>query len=413
MTLDKMLKTDFTNRWVKILQLVFLFFCITATFFSLFALIRTYTRNEDSSKILYKSFDDYIGNDTMYPMISICIVTFPNKSLIREGALTSGSSNATNYNLALMGELDFEDNKLPNDVGFDDVALHLKDYVDSFEIEDLNMELIGKWDSTSNQTIADFPFYKSYQDPRTMCFSWNTNNYTLSYVKMFLSKNKIAATPQNDHEYYFYIYLTNNHQLIRNMLYLHKEDLWYLQNKSHNHIRIDVTGISRLRLRQNANSPCNELLKNDDLTWMKYVIQEVGCVPLYWKFNDYHSSIPDCNLTKEYGEFTKYFARKERKNVYEIFDNKYIPPCSRMRILSSIKFLDYYKKDEIKIDFRYLTREFEEIQNVRDMDLETLVGNIGGYVGMILGISVLQMSYLFVSAVKTLLENLKLHMKHY
>ena len=317
--------------------------------------------------------------------------------------------------MAFIGKLDYGDNKLPNDVSFDNVTIHLKDYVDSFEIEDLNNEILDKWDYTQDQFGKPFPFYKSYQAPNTMCFSWNTqkliNQTTLSYVKLFLSKNKIAKTPQNDHEYYFYIYLTNNHQLIRNMLYLHKEDLWYLHNTSHNHIRIDVTGISRLRLRKNANSPCNELLENDDKTWIKNVMQEVGCVPLYWKIFDYNDSTPACNSTKQYQNYTKYFARNQRKNVYDIFDKKYTPPCSRMRILTSIKFLEHYEKEKVKIDFRYLTREFEEIQNVRDLDLETLVANIGGYVGMMLGISILQISNLFITTAKTLLDNLKQNMK--
>ena len=86
------------------------------------------------------------------------------------------------------------------------------------------------------------------------------------------------------HEYYIYFYLTINNQLIRNMLYLHKEDFRLVPTKYYNHIRIDVTGISLLRLRQDANVPCDATLENDDMKWMNYVISEVGCLPLYWSF---------------------------------------------------------------------------------------------------------------------------------
>ena len=196
------------------------------------------------------------------------------------------------------------------------------------------------------------------------------------------------------------------------MLYLHKEDLWILPNKTYNHIRIDVTGISRLRLRKNANIPCDEQLKNDDLKWMQHVMRDLGCVPIYWKFLlDHDQTITNvCNSTKQYQEFSKYLARKQRNKVYEVFD-QYSSPCTRMRILSNIKFSDHYEKEKVRLDFRYLARDFEEIRNVRDLDLETLVGNIGGYVGMIMGVSILQLSYLFVVAVKTLLKSLEINMK--
>ena len=85
------------------------------------------------------------------------------------------------------------------------------------------------------------------------------------------------------------------------------------------------------------------------------------------------------------------------------------PPCTRMRILTSIKFLDYYKKNKTRIDFRYLTREFEEIRNVRDFDLETMIGNIGGYVGMIMGISILQISYFLVTSCTKFVRSLKIN----
>ena len=83
-----------------------------------------------------------------------------------------------------------------------------------------------------------------------------------------------------------------------------------------------------------------------------------------------------------------------------------------MRILSSIKFLEHYEKEKLKVDVRYLTREFEEIQNVRDVDLESLAGDIGGVVGMILGVSIIQLSILISLIIKTMIATLKSKLKY-
>ena len=89
------------------------------------------------------------------------------------------------------------------------------------------------------------------------CFSWNTDLHMLSYVILYLNKDKIKRTPQKDHEYYFYIYVTYDGQLIRNMMYIHKEDFWLISNKSYNQIRFDMSGFSLLRLRTDSKSACN------------------------------------------------------------------------------------------------------------------------------------------------------------
>ena len=399
-----MAKSGLMEMCEKGWRYVFLACCTVVTFYSIYELLLTYTKNEDSSKIHYKKFGEFKG-ETIYPMISICIVTFGGKSLIRKN-IFSEPEEEVRYNSALTGDVEYMHQNVSQHIDFDEININLKYYMDSFEIENLNHDRLERWDHSNNQT-ASFPFYKSYQDPKTMCFSYNNHEHTMSTVNIIFDNQKLAEISSSDHEYYFYIYLTNDHQLIRNMLYLQKEDLWYLPKKSVNHVRIDVTGISLLRLRPSAKDRCNSELENDDFEWMKKVVAKVGCIPSYWKFLKLDNNVP-CNHTYQYKNFTNFFARVKRNNVNDVFD-EYSPPCTRMRILTSIKFLDYYKKNKTRIDFRYLTREFEEIRNVRDFDLETMIGNIGGYVGMIMGISILQISYFLVTSCTKFIRSLKIN----
>ena len=389
----------------KMIRYIFTTLSIIGTLFFVSKLLLTFSHNEDSSKLIYKNFGEFTGREVIYPMFSICIATHKNKSLVQADAL---SMENLMKNFALKEDLVPLENKLEQNVTFQNVSIHLRNIVDTFMIEDLNGNKLEIWENHHNQTSA-FPFYKSYQDPKIMCFSWNTINHTLSYVKVLMLKETLAKISSKEDEYYLFLYLSNNHQLIRNMVYLHREDFWFLPKRSLNQVRIDVTGVSMLRLRHDAKTPCDQLLKNDDVAWMQHVAQEVGCVPIYWTFlGRDHPIIPTCNSTEQYHKLQNYFARKKRNKVYEVFD-LYAPPCTRMRILTSVKFLEYHEKDMFKIDVRYLTREFEEIQNVRDIDVESLIGNIGGYIGMILGVSILQISYFFILTCQTLTEKLRIN----
>ena len=136
---------------------------------------------------------------------------------------------------------------------------------------------------------------------------------------------------------------------------------------------------------------------------MSHVVQHIGCVPEYWRRFIDNKEMNPCNSSLQYRNFSEYIPRMERKQVYKIF-GIYKPPCNRMRIVTNVKFLNYYQEDKIKIDFRYLTNEYEEIQNVKDFGLESLVANIGGYVGMFLGFSLLQFSSLLIAMFQNVRE---------
>ena len=87
------------------------------------------------SKVLFKEFNGVLPGVETYPMVSICIVTFQNKSLIQPELFYRFGPNATmNYHFAMSGKLDYEDNKLTQSLGFEDIAIDLQDYADSFEI---------------------------------------------------------------------------------------------------------------------------------------------------------------------------------------------------------------------------------------------------------------------------------------
>ena len=63
-----------------------------------------------------------------------------------------------------------------------------------------------------------------------------------------------------------------------------------------------------------------------------------------------------------------------------------------MQVPVNVQQKTYYGdgKSRLSISISYLAEKYQEITNVRDFDLETLGSGIGGYIGIFLGYSLLQ-----------------------
>ena len=72
-------------------------------------------------------------------------------------------------------------------------------------------------------------------------------------------------------------------------------------------------------------------------------------------------------------------------------------PCDQMKTVTfTVQDLpqsenDSYKKDYAKIYFIFKSAAYKEILHVRAFDIESLVGNMGGYIGLFLGFAIWQL----------------------
>ena len=67
-------------------------------------------------------------------------------------------------------------------------------------------------------------------------------------------------------------------------------------------------------------------------------------------------------------------------------------PCDRMDVvtLSSVNSNPYPKPNDIAIKFVYSEQEYEEIQYKKAIGFESWLSNVGGFVGIFLGCSMMQ-----------------------
>ena len=93
-----------------------------------------------------------------------------------------------------------------------------------------------------------------------------------------------------------------------------------------------------------------------------------------------------------------FVSRKMSKDIYKLYTTylRYTPPCEQMDVISTVntykqKLSDANKqKNQLRIHFIFLTKKYEEVQSIREYGMDSLWAEVGGYIGIFLGYSLLQ-----------------------
>ena len=171
-------------------------------------------------------------------------------------------------------------------------------------------------------------------------------------------------------------------------------------------LRITIGKVTILRQRHNANIPCDENLVDDDAKFQEELIKHLNCTPVYWKGGE-DDLLPQRKCISKVDLQRATFFIQWYKGILK----SYHPPCNQMEIFSKYdreeKLSD---RDDPRILFSYEDSVYEEMQNTRSFDLESFVSGVGGFIGIFLGYSMLQVPQLlgvFVSFLRHLIEKNK------
>ena len=232
----------------------------------------------------------------------------------------------------------------------------------------------------------------SYNAPDKICFTRKSND-SLSTIRthdLFLLSNDIFGT-ETYHNVGFQIFIHHPGQLFRsldNPVYKSKvakrvkegqQKLW------DNILRIKVEEVTVLRKRDDANVPCNNQLNDlDDSNIMEQITDKVGCLPIFWKYFVLKPNVRECNSPLEYQNIFKNI--QEYRDVLWSYD----PPCASMHVSTKIDKDETNEWGNPCINIQYTTREYQEIQNEQSFGFESFVSGVGGFVGIFLGYSLLQ-----------------------
>ena len=348
-----------------------------------------YLHNDDSTSVAYKNFNETPVD--RYPTFSICLLSqyWFHLQLIFDNELkTKFGITGREYNQLLRGD-DIAKNLWGTTIGFsnisqidhDQFSIKLKSFLIEFGFETQD-EIHAKYGS-SKVANESLPFYVSYTDPDTICFTRKSE--TESYVIRKTDWLSLELAYLSDLHGIFNIYIHHPGQLLRSLGTPNFETIPYHELDEYNKkLSLRLNHVSVLRKRQNAKIPCDHKDHDDDTRFKMEVIKRVGCVPIYWKpIMPTDDSFQSCATSKEMADI--FYAIKNKKDIMASYEQ----PCDYMKVSVGITQHPWSGKS-VFMELVYMDENYQEFVNYRDFEFESFWSGVGGFVGIFLGYSLLQ-----------------------
>ena len=330
--------------------------CFSVAFAMTLVWFCTYLRNEDSVRVDLKTFDFAEGR---YPMLSFCLVEpFIDFKLKM-------------YNETLTGEM-YKDfllghsfSKEMNDINFDDVTLNLADFYLGSNIKFRNDI---KWHQFNKLPRVT---YSGFRGSFLKCFGL-TSNFT-SIDMIYFTFNS-SLYPDGIRPY--------SKSFVSVLLHIPKQlssagssmmGSWpkRIEKKGHTMV-FNLQQLEVLKRRNKRNDPCvpNEL--NFDQIILDDYLEKLGCKAPYHKSD---KSLELCNSKED----------MENANFDLMGSDKAKKACTSASILTfRYDENDINDEDSFNVAIKY-PNQYKEVVMVRAVDLQTVIGNSGGYIGLFLG----------------------------
>ena len=377
------------KRFYRVFKVVFTLLGIILTGYMFTKLIIRYMKNENTTAIQNRKFNTRPSD--LYPAFSLCVedhygglynTTFISKHL---GNMTK----RLDYQNVLLGKIDNLPDSLDlNETKFleidsESAAVSFREIIFYCHITYLNASRKIK-NRHGGVYSPDLPhFYLSYKDPVKMCFTRESvfergiaRKQDLVMTKMARLLTSIFGVRAK-----LVLYIHQQGQLIRNFdRPIHD---FFPMNifPNDNYMVINIVQVSVLRRRPDGNYPCDPDLNDDDKEFLYQITKKVGCVPPYWK-NLINESIAvsRCNSTFQLNE-----AYQQIKAYTRVLEH-YNPPCDEMTVTSTLN-VNYVRTG---VQIQYMVFGYEEMIDRREFGFELFWSSTGGFIGMFLGASLLQ-----------------------
>ena len=353
--------------------------CGIAAFFMVGFWIIRFHKNEDVSSIEYVSYD--ASNDMIYPELSFCTqMPFTYKLVLSN---SNGSVSADQYNSYLKGGAEIRDDH--KRISYHNVTLNVQKNVQLIAIYFRNQPMTKNLTCTSVENCDYVQLennFNGFNKGFTIkCFGFKVRHEILDNVEAIY----VAFKPSLSNEIYKVrknslgqMYLTLNYpgQVLRNTGPW--KPVWNTPNDTRGMLAISVSAVELLRRRNKNNDPCLEGGALFDHMVLKEHHDTVGCSPPYQT-----SDKPRCTTKKQLND-SKY-EMSEMRNRYQKTVKR---PCEELANIvfgaDEIQFSDGEYNGSLQ--FYYLFPEkVKVIQQIKSVDLHSLIGNIGGYIGLFLG----------------------------
>ena len=332
----------------KCLLCSFKFLCVlTACWMAGYWIVK-YLKNEDTTLVEYEAFDDL--DNVNLPALSTC---FMSKVGIMD--LHKGYKNITDSQETL-NFVDYLDN----------ITLHLR--------KSFSGSKVNSCSNPNNCSLVSFKnnFIGPINNSFSMCFEMEIETKYSKHVygiSLFFKDNFQNLLQQIGIAFIRFHYPG---QLFLDFRTDHI--LWKNSNGTGDFVAFKIDSIELIRRRSKPNKTCLVGSRYYDELLLKHLINKTGCKPSYYKFQQ---DDPKCDKNEELAVFDA------MNFAYE----KFALPCEEMSQVS-FKLLGYTSDDRFGLySFQIAYPEkMKIITQQQVIDIHALIGNIGGYIGLFLGL---------------------------
>ena len=359
------------------LVLIFKIVCGIVTFFMVGFWFHRFDKNEDVSQVQYVLVKEM--EEVIHPEITICI-TEPFLIKRSEDKVINGTIEEY---LEYLGGNGSHEEQYKN-VDFFDVTIDIFDYL---QYPVTLIKANGSVDQTScmkendcssiemrnsfNGYVQGF-FFKCFSIGVSPKFGRNLREINLQFDEKL--EGALASMQENHSRGRGLIMPNHPHQFAR---YVDKHSpIWLVGRRRYMHNLITIAGTEILRRRYKRDDPCITNWEDYDNFLMNTHLDELECIIPYLKRGK-----PICSSPSK--------LKESRYNLDVVRDK--FNPCQEM-INVDITYIDMVKDYNISdvgplrlvIQYPY---QMKIITQAPSVDLHALIGNIGGYIGLFLGMS--------------------------
>ena len=321
--------------------------------------------DEDLCLVDYKSFESSLDVD--YPMLSLCLVDPFIESKLKE---YNESYTASLYKKYLSGE---EYLVGMNNISFNDVTLDLADfYHGDWNVLRDGREVIGSYPN-ADKMKPKLTFVGATYVGFCKCFGLRITDRKIKFGNFVFNSTVISNLTRRN--LVTFIHLPNQILLSGDSL----KYTWPKRYEKHGFtMDFTVTQMEVLRRRNKRTSSCvSNSIPFDEKVMNDYATKN-GCRA---PFHASPKHVPICVTKEEIGE----------ASLDPLLMDDDISPCTSVRNIifsydekdNDVKEYDMWT-DDLWIGLGF-PNKFKEIKQKREVDMQTVIGNAGGYVGLFLG----------------------------
>ena len=393
---------------------VFSMSCFTLAIYLAIPQIIRYLENKDTSRIMHKKFNEVHENN--YPTFTICL---------------RGKEKYWRHEPFLMDQLGVNSNQYADllkgngwKYKYDEkTRLYKKEYFnESTNISlDFSRTLIKASDiivgthfyarhenlnshyghGREPENIRKVPFQLSYESPDETCFTRNSfDELGLVRKKDSILLNRTLLNPGINLNMKLRIIFHNPGQLMRN--FEKHAYLVRLQELQSNYVVLQkVSYVTKLKNRPGSNNPCYDGVLTDDSRFLQEVKNRIRCSPVFWKnLGDNADGLPICRSVYQYRHLDSLLSS------FDEVSSKYDPPCTTINTLVTPSMFYRPNLQNAQINILYMDDLYLETENIMDFSFESFFSSIGGFFGIFLGYSLLQLPQM-IGNIPSFWRNLK------